>query len=74
MKITIKLFATFRQDRFKVEDRDVTPETTVADVLKSLDIDEAEVGTLFVRGRHVEPDRVLEDGEALAVFPLVGGG
>lgn len=74
MKITIKLFATFRQDRFKVEDRDVTPGTTVADVLKSLDIDEAEVGTLFVRGRHVEPDRVLEDGEALAVFPLVGGG
>ena len=40
----------------------------------SLDIDVAEIGTLFVRNRHAEPDRVLHDGEAVAIFPLVGGG
>ena len=72
--ITIKLFATFRQGRFKVAERDVGEETTVADVLKSLNIEEADVGTLFVGGRHVEPDRVLTAGETLAIFPLVGGG
>lgn len=74
MMITIKLFATFRQGRFKVEEREVPDGTTVADVLKSLDIEEAEVGTLFVRGRHVDPDRVLAPGDAVAIFPLVGGG
>ena len=74
MMITIKLFATFRQGRFKIAERDVADGTTVADVLKSLDIEDADVGTLFVRSRHVEPDRVLTAGETLAIFPLVGGG
>ena len=74
MKITIKLFATFRQGRFKIAERDVADGTTAADILKSLDIAVADVGTLFVGGRHVEPDRVLMAGETLAIFPLIGGG
>ncbi|NLH83022.1 MAG: MoaD/ThiS family protein [Phyllobacteriaceae bacterium] len=74
MLITIKLFATFRQGRFKIEEREVPEGTTVADVLKSLDIAQEEVGTLFVKGRHVEPDRTLAAGEAVAIFLLVGGG
>ena len=74
MLITIKLFATFRQGRFRVAEREVPEGTTVGDVLKSLDIEVEEVGTLFVRSRHVEPDRVLTAGEAVAIFPLVGGG
>ena len=74
MQITIKLFATFRQGRFKIAERDVPAGATVADVLKSLDIEDADVGTLFVGGRHVEPDRKLAEGETLAIFPLVGGG
>ncbi len=74
MMITIKLFATFRQGRFKVEQREVAEGTTVAAVLGALEIEEAEVGTLFVKGRHVEPDRVLSAGDTLAIFPLVGGG
>jgi len=74
MLITIKLFATFREGRFKLEERDVPEGTTIADVLKSLDIAEEEIGTLFVKGRHAETDRVLKAGEAVAIFPLVGGG
>lgn len=74
MLITVKLFATFRQGRFKVEEREVPEGTTVAEILRSLDIAQEDVGTLFVKGRHVEPDRVLAVGDALAIFPLVGGG
>lgn len=74
MLITIKLFATFREGRFKIEEREVPEGTTIADVLRSLDIDEKEIGTLFVRGRHADTDRVLSEGETLAIFPLVGGG
>ncbi len=74
MLITIKLFATFRQGRFKIAEREVAEGTTVAEVLSLLDIAAAEVGTLFVHGRQVEPDRVLVAGDTLAVFPLIGGG
>jgi sulfur carrier protein ThiS len=74
MLITVKLFATFRQGRFKISPREVPEGTTVADVLRSLDIEEAEIGTLFVHGRHVEVDRTLVEGDVLAIFPLVGGG
>lgn len=74
MLITVKLFATFREGRFKIEPRAYPAGATVADVLASLDIAEADVGTLFIHGRHVEPDRVLAEGDVLAIFPLVGGG
>lgn len=74
MLITIKLFATFREGRFKIEDREVPEGTTISDVLRSLDISEDEIGTLFVKGRHAEADRVLTEGETVAIFPLVGGG
>ncbi|TBW38428.1 MoaD/ThiS family protein [Siculibacillus lacustris] len=74
MLITIKLFASFRDGRFKVATREVADGATVADVLRSLEIDEPEVGMMFVRARHVDVDRVLAAGETLSVFPLVGGG
>jgi sulfur-carrier protein len=74
MLITIKLFATFRQDRFKQERREVPAGTTVADVLSSLAIAPEEVGMIFVGGRHAEIDRPLADGDIVAIFPLVGGG
>lgn len=74
MLITVKLFATFREGRFKIEPRAVPEGARVADVLTALDIDASEVGTLFIHGRAVEPDRVLAEGDVLAIFPLVGGG
>jgi len=74
MLITVKLFATFRDGRFKIETRAYPEGARVSDVLASLDIAESEVGTLFIRSRHVEPDRELADGDTLAIFPLVGGG
>ncbi len=74
MLITVKLFATFRRDRFKEDRRDVPAGTTVADVVASLAIAPAEVGMIFVCGRHAEIDRPLADGDVVAIFPLIGGG
>ena len=74
MKITVKLFATFRLGRFDIESRDYPAETTVGDVIKDLDLPENKLGILMVNSRHVDADRVLEEGETLAIFPLVGGG
>ena len=74
MKITVKLFAVFRNDRFKVEDREYPNNTTVGDVLASLDIENPELGVALINGRHVTVEQELSDGQTLSLFPKVGGG
>ncbi len=74
MKITVKLFAGFRNDRFKIEDREFPNDATVGDVLTSLDIDAPELGVALINGRHVTKEQVLLEGETLSLFPKVGGG
>ncbi|HEY5674165.1 MAG TPA: MoaD/ThiS family protein [Malonomonas sp.] len=74
MQITVKLFATFRQGRFAIENRDYPAGTTVIDVVNDLELPIEKLGILMINSRHVDPDRVLAEGETLAIFPLVGGG
>ena len=73
MRITVKLFATFRKGRFDVEVREVPPGTTVANVVDGMRLP-GSVGVLFVNSRHADPSQELSDGDTLAIFPLVGGG
>lgn len=74
MKITVKLFATFRLGRFDIEVRDYPQGTKVSEVVDELELSRDKLGILMVNSRHVDLDRVLVDGETLAIFPLVGGG
>lgn len=74
MKITVKLFATFRLGRFDIETRDYPAGTKVGQVVDELALSRDKLGILMVNSRHVDLDRVLADGETLAIFPLVGGG
>lgn len=74
MQIKVKLFATFRIGRFDIQDRDYPDGTTVHDIVKDLTLPERQLGILMINHTHVDLDRVLVDGEAVAIFPLVGGG
>lgn len=74
MQITVKLFATFRENRFKEARREYPLGTTAADVAAELEIDAGLIGMIFIHGRAAELDRVLEEGDVLALFPLLGGG
>ncbi|MGR6836369.1 MoaD/ThiS family protein [Syntrophomonas erecta] len=74
MKVKVKLFATFRNNRFKEKDYDLPPGFTVGEVIAMLSIPEKEVGVLFVNGKSVEMGRPLADGDTLSIFPMVGGG
>lgn len=74
MKITVKLFATFRTGRFVIEVRDYPEGTTVGTVADGLALSREELGIVMVNSRHVDLDRVLVAGDTLALFPLVGGG
>ena len=74
MKVTIKLFASFRTGRFEMETVEYPAGTTVADVADSLKLPQSELGIMLVNSRHVKLERVLVEGDTLALFPLLGGG
>lgn len=74
MQITIKLFATFREGRFKVKEQEFPEESQVRDVLQSLGIAPEEVAICLVNGRDANAQRTLCNGDTLSLFPPVGGG
>jgi molybdopterin synthase sulfur carrier subunit len=74
MTVTVKLFATFRNGRFKEEVRQYGDGTTVSQVIHELELPEDELGAILVNARHAEEDHVLQNGDTLSIFPLVGGG
>ncbi len=74
MQITVKLFATFRNDRFKVALQEHSAGTDCRAIVLDLGLTEEEIGVLLVNGRHATLGHVLHDGDTLSIFPLVGGG
>ena len=74
MQVTVKLFAFFREGRFKKEDRELSETTLVGQVVDDLDIDREEVGVLMLNSRHCRFDTILQEGDILAIFPVIGGG
>ncbi len=74
MHVTIKLFATFRDQRFKVDVRELPEGSHIEDILRSLDITPEEVAICLLNGQDVNVYHALRDGDTLALFPPVGGG
>lgn len=76
MIITVKLFAQYREGRFKIEQKEYKEGITAQFILDELGIseDHLPLGVLMVNSRHQHPDIVLKDGDILALFPKVGGG
>jgi sulfur-carrier protein len=74
MKITVKLFATFRNGRFKIAEQLRQAGTDCRHIVLELGLTEEEIGIILVNGRHVTLDYLLKEGDTLSLFPLVGGG
>lgn len=74
MRITVKLFASFRTGRFSVEEREYPDGTTIGHVADSIALPREEIGIMMVNSRHGKLDRELIEGDILAIFPLLGGG
>lgn len=74
MKVTIKLFATLREGRFKAEIREIPDEASAGMVLKELSIGDEEVAIILVNGRDAGSEYILKPGDTIAIFPPVGGG
>jgi molybdopterin synthase sulfur carrier subunit len=74
MQVTIKLFATFRNNRFKIEERELPEGTDCRKVVLDLGLTEEEIGIILINGRHGNLDQKLASNDILSLFPLVGGG
>ena len=74
MRITVKLFASFRSGRNAIETPDYPAGTTVLDVVTGRGIPLADIGIVMLNSRHSHLDQVLAEGDTLAIFPLLGGG
>ena len=74
MQLTVKLFAYFRDNRFKQQQADYPEGTTVEDIIRSLGIKPDEVGVTMINSRHCELQQVPAEGDQLAIFPMIGGG
>lgn len=74
IKITVKLFATLRDGRFKDEIREYAHDASVSDVLRELEIPREEVSLIFVNGRAAGINSKLKEEDTLSLFPPVGGG
>lgn len=76
MKITVKLFAQYREDRFKVKEFEIVEGTQAKDVMEQVGIlnHPLPLGVLMVNSRHKEIDVKLCEGDIVSFFPKVGGG
>ncbi|MBE0496102.1 MAG: MoaD/ThiS family protein [Campylobacterales bacterium] len=76
MTITVKLFAQYREGRFKEEQRTYPEGTYAKEVVAELGIYEGKfpLGVLMLNGRHQPEEVELHEGDVLSLFPKVGGG
>jgi molybdopterin converting factor small subunit len=74
VQITVNLFATFRNGRFKAAQQEHPVGTDCRSIVLGLGLTEEEIGVALVNGRHAALDHVLHEGDTLSLFPLIGGG
>ena len=72
--IEVRLFATLREGRGKVQMLSAPDFATAGDIIRHLDIPVEEVAILLINGFHRKPKNEVKDGDIVALFPPVGGG
>ena len=74
MEIEIRLFASFRNGRWKCKRVPVNNDSYIYHILNLLDINKDEIGMILVNGTYKTVDYKLNDGDILSLFPPVAGG
>ncbi|MBI3326050.1 MAG: MoaD/ThiS family protein [Nitrospinae bacterium] len=79
MKITVKLFATFREylpkDAINAAfGTELEEERTVQELIKTLNLPEEIPKIVLVNGRQTEEDLALHEGDTVSIFPPLAGG
>lgn len=74
IKVEVRLFAYFREGRWKKKTLEFEEGTTLSDIVKYLNIAEEEVSILLLNGIDGPASRRPKDGDVVSLFPPVGGG
>jgi molybdopterin converting factor small subunit len=74
MQIKVKLFAHHRTGRFKEEILDYPVDASIGQIVATLGILPELTGMALRNGYPATLIETLQDGDTLAIFPLVSGG
>ena len=74
MLVQVRLFATFREGRFKEKQMDLPCGSSLADLLAHLKITEKEARILLVNGIAASPDHKIAPNDVISIFPPMAGG
>lgn len=72
--IEVRLFATFREGRDKIQFLDPKDFIIASDIVDYFNIPHEEVAIFLINGMHSKLDKEVKDGDVIAIFPPVGGG
>ena len=74
MVVQVRLFASFREGRFKEKELELPEGSSLGDLLAQLDIDQKDAKITIVNGSAVSAEQKLSDRDVIAIFPPVAGG
>jgi sulfur carrier protein len=69
LKVQVKLFATFRNGRRKLQEFEYPHDIPISTVLKDLSLSKDDVGMALVNGIRATNDIKLHDHDVLALVP-----
>jgi len=72
--VTIKLHGVFRINRFKEERVEYPPGTTVQEIVEQLQLPDHILGIVMINDVHGTTDNQLNNGDTLALLPILDGG
>jgi molybdopterin converting factor small subunit len=76
MKVKITLHGTLRIKRQDLVGRDpvASEATTIGELLRELNLSRAEAPIIFVNEKRAGFESLIQDGDEIKVFPILGGG
>ena len=74
MVVTVRLFATFRKGRFDEKELELPQGSSIANLIKYLEIPEKTPKILLINGKPASAADKLNDGDVTVIFPMIAGG
>jgi sulfur carrier protein len=74
MMVVVRLFASFREGRFKEKELELDQGSSLSDLLGHLDIDRRDAKITIVNGISVSVEHNLKNKDVVAIFPPIAGG
>ena len=76
MKVRVKLFAHYRDGKFREREMELPEGVTAGQVIETLglDLEKLPLGIVLIDGRHATMETELREGQTLSLFPRIGGG